>query len=1108
MENKKNAKEQKTVRTRANRMFFWKVGINAFLMLLGTVLITSLLQKIQRKAADEELEEDCRYALEKTVSILDRDLKEAEELTDGFHRGNQNMLEMLSGLISEGKFSVGDDLAVQYAEQQIRSMPADAGVESLFLLSDDGTVLYSIREGLEGVNLLRSGRMEAEEMEPLLRGTRQADGQIVPVLDENGSDRKYYYSSACTVGGKEYAAVLGADASRLDSQVKSRKDFTALLERSAAWRGGFFFAVHPEDRIFLSYRDRGTVLTGQDAMACGLSEKAFRNGYAGTQLIDGKKIFCMSGRMSDGTLIFAASDVREAYSDHAYVLFWTVTGFVLVLLVCLAYGVIVRNDFVRNSIPTKRKTLKIGSLELILDLSIFRRVFPLMISGVLLIFGISYYTGTLQDISGSIESSVATLEEVIDLHEESVSNQKQIRDNYLSRYLSEARMLGFLLEQDPSFLNAWSDRVYSRLDQDGNRVFLADEEGNRLKSVGRSEQLQEICDRNGFGSISIYNREGHTIATNTDSWYVTLDRDESPRSDAFRQLLDGRTDYCIIEPGDTPEDEAVQYLGVSYYYFTKKDPEGNTVYVPYRDYLESLKEKAPGAEAAVTGHRGLLEIGLNDQISRMLLRTTELVNTFSSNVLSGGFVMMFDRDDGHTCVYSPNEAQIGRPAAELGYSDRAFSGNDYFGFIRLGGETYFQYFRYMNDGYIATAIPKAGMHHYRTEMALVSALSSFLLLLILTCAITLTSQEEERLYAKAAGDARKRLGASIFRIILPSGATATTVKAEARWDGRRLPWSEKPPETKLMNLIGAAGFLMVLNIVISATGAGPWFTEVSLIRGILRGNWERGVNIFALTACMVVIMGALVIVYLLRFPMRILKSLLGARGETVGHLLLSVARYGGLIGSLFYCLYLVGIDSTSLLASAGVLSLVIGFGAQNLIKDILAGIFIVFEGEFRVGDIVTIDDFRGEVLEIGLRTTKILGPGGNTKIFNNSDITGLLNMTQDASVATCQVSIEYGQDIEAVESILLKELPELKKRNRNILEGPEYLGVSSIGDSGVVLLITCKCTEDHIYDVTRFLNREILQIFNRNRISMPFPTVSVSMLDPEPEEKPDPRQEG
>ena len=87
MENKKNAKEQKTVRARANSMFFWKVGINALLMLLGTVLITSLLQKIQRKAADEELEEDCRYALEKTVSILDRDLKEAEELTAGFTAG-------------------------------------------------------------------------------------------------------------------------------------------------------------------------------------------------------------------------------------------------------------------------------------------------------------------------------------------------------------------------------------------------------------------------------------------------------------------------------------------------------------------------------------------------------------------------------------------------------------------------------------------------------------------------------------------------------------------------------------------------------------------------------------------------------------------------------------------------------------------------------------------------------------------------------------------------------------------------------------------------------------------------------------------------------------
>jgi small conductance mechanosensitive channel len=187
-------------------------------------------------------------------------------------------------------------------------------------------------------------------------------------------------------------------------------------------------------------------------------------------------------------------------------------------------------------------------------------------------------------------------------------------------------------------------------------------------------------------------------------------------------------------------------------------------------------------------------------------------------------------------------------------------------------------------------------------------------------------------------------------------------------------------------------------------------------------------------------------------------------------------------------------DAQNLLASAGILSLVIGLGAQSLIKDIIAGIFIVFEGEFRVGDIVTIAGYRGTVMDIGLRTTKILGPDGNIKIYNNSEISGVLNMTQEASLAMCNVSIEYGQDISYVEAVLERELPKIKENNSKILDGPQYCGVSDLGDSGVQLLILCKCREEDIMDVKRYLNKSILQTFYDNDINIPFPNVTFSPL--------------
>ena len=108
-----------------------------------------------------------------------------------------------------------------------------------------------------------------------------------------------------------------------------------------------------------------------------------------------------------------------------------------------------------------------------------------------------------------------------------------------------------------------------------------------------------------------------------------------------------------------------------------------------------------------------------------------------------------------------------------------------------------------------------------------------------------------------------------------------------------------------------------------------------------------------------------------------------------------------------------GIDTTALITGAGVLTLVVGLGMQSLISDVVAGLFIVFENEFNVGDIVTIDGFRGTVVSIGIRTTK-LEALGNIKIVNNSDIRGILNQTVNPSTAKALIDIEYGESLEQI----------------------------------------------------------------------------------------------
>lgn len=127
----------------------------------------------------------------------------------------------------------------------------------------------------------------------------------------------------------------------------------------------------------------------------------------------------------------------------------------------------------------------------------------------------------------------------------------------------------------------------------------------------------------------------------------------------------------------------------------------------------------------------------------------------------------------------------------------------------------------------------------------------------------------------------------------------------------------------------------------------------------------------------------------------------GNRSTTVGQLIISVLKYGLAIVGLFLILSAWGVETPTLLASAGIIGLAISFGAQSLIADVLSGLFIIFEKQFTVGDIIEIGDFRGEVIEIGIRVTKYVNIAGDIKTINNSEIRSAINTTSNYSPVIC-----------------------------------------------------------------------------------------------------------
>lgn len=230
------------------------------------------------------------------------------------------------------------------------------------------------------------------------------------------------------------------------------------------------------------------------------------------------------------------------------------------------------------------------------------------------------------------------------------------------------------------------------------------------------------------------------------------------------------------------------------------------------------------------------------------------------------------------------------------------------------------------------------------------------------------------------------------------------------------------------------------------------------------------------------------------FKARMKKS---NRTKTIFALLDGFVKYACAIAIIILILRACGVDTTALIASVGVLTLVVGLGAQPLIADIIAGIFIIFENEYNVGEIISINNFRGTVIEIGIRSTKLLDAAGNILIINNSTIGDVVNLSRELSLAVADCDFPYDVPLELIENLIKSNLERIKRNIPDIVEGPYYKGVCMYKDSNVTVKIVAKCEEEFRFQVERDLLREYRMILKENDIDIAFPQVVLNY----PEEK-------
>jgi small-conductance mechanosensitive channel len=216
------------------------------------------------------------------------------------------------------------------------------------------------------------------------------------------------------------------------------------------------------------------------------------------------------------------------------------------------------------------------------------------------------------------------------------------------------------------------------------------------------------------------------------------------------------------------------------------------------------------------------------------------------------------------------------------------------------------------------------------------------------------------------------------------------------------------------------------------------------------------------------------------------------RKKTIAKVTLSILKYTIVLFALLIVLSMWGINVLPAIAGLGIAGLVIGLGAQKFINDLISGFFIIFEHHYDVGDKIEVKGFKGEVIDIGLKTTKIKNWKGEVKILNNGDVNDITNFAMYESVAVVDFGIAYQEDISSVLTLVESKLPELKQILPQIIDQPKVLGVVDLAASSVNCRIIATTRNEEHYEVERVVRRKIKEWLDEAGIEIPYPQVVVN----------------
>ncbi|KKW64774.1 MULTISPECIES: mechanosensitive ion channel family protein [Mycolicibacterium] len=214
------------------------------------------------------------------------------------------------------------------------------------------------------------------------------------------------------------------------------------------------------------------------------------------------------------------------------------------------------------------------------------------------------------------------------------------------------------------------------------------------------------------------------------------------------------------------------------------------------------------------------------------------------------------------------------------------------------------------------------------------------------------------------------------------------------------------------------------------------------------------------------------------------------RAQTIGSVLKSIVSIVLLSWVILAILSVVGVNIAPFIASAGVVGLAIGFGAQNLVRDFVTGVFMLLEDQYGVGDIVDLGEVIGEVQSVGLRITTLRDIDGTLWYMRNGEIQRVGNMSQEYAVARIELPVALTADVDKAEEVALEATKTAIAKAplaEKVLGEPEMLGVQELSPDLLTLRMTVKTRPNAQWSVQRKLRAEILRAYDEHGIDLPYP---------------------